>query len=1299
MSEGIPPPPSNADKISKIDTKLQSLAEDLGLSASSVEQSVFEIVKKVYPLTKSNPKLKPFIMAFIECTEKHAAFKKTKNHSDSVAFQEHYDSIEQSIVGLRSLLEQINSSPTTQFNNQDSAQIGQASVDAPSNGLAKVGRRSAESADGQLIVESAPAVEPASIVYEKLVSSILSERDRLAAAWLKLQYVKGIPALRALDAVACADVMNGISLLSRLVERSKESDDHLNNLMIKKMRRQAVGIIGQLQEGIKRLQNAAGLDEVTSGDSADGIPNIRRQRSAKHVPPADIPVKSSLPEDHSQKHRPEENNGLKKEIDVEYSSVSERLIELLLKVPDKNDISDIDSELARQLRSDIADLRMLYDKFASAANDPLANPAADQLKDVGRFLYLCDTIKDQISLLLDRVTETGVSDSLTLVPRPSGSVTQPHSPEGELMPHGQDPHITHPDDLLKRRRSELPIIEGVAEEVSPESLVVGANSFEELYNVIRALKTVKGRAGVFQAENLISAIEKVRQGRNDIVAITLALGIQKAVRRLLDSERHEGTMNNPAKDSDRKQSSQSYEQPPKEANDNTPGVIPLSDLTQNRLTEAESAEILLEYLEGGNNRTFGKEEKPRPPTDSQTVERESPESKQPVTAQKAEPMPGYTERLAKFDLENREYDAVRKQYAAALHEQTVRDATAGPLAFAKRWFGKGDRVAEEQFLALKERFATLEVKRVDAASERLALNEQTKDSLRRAGQLRSPQGIVSAKERSTTYEAALKNRFVLKRWQWENEIRQAALAEVARSREGSWSFKALNTAKSVAGVMGRHKGKIRLAVGTTIALSAAAFAAPGMAAAAGVTAGAMYAGRLGLSLGGGWAGSSLGRFIGGRMLQGATERQSIFEKQVQGTEKLSAANLRSLQGQAFQRAEDVQYYQKLKSGLTIGGGVLGGGAGFLAGQWADTSGVREQVQERVGRALNIPQVVPGDDVTHVWPDEQRNPQDRPNPNPEQRAATSYRVVPRDTLWAITQRELSSAFSNATPASRDSVTAQIMNELRQNAALREQVLGRQGSIDLIRPGDQINLERLRELIEARRSASPTEEIPLPPPAPPPAPPAPAPAPVGAPARVLTPTGESIGDTKFPAPPGSGRLPVTGNDPEAARIALRRASGGESVQERPEQVAQPGSGAAEVPKRGVNAAPPTADLRAQIQQRFGTEQAFVGARQALVDRIDQTVLGTWRILTGGAQSPFTTLSDVSLQELQRVRALPAPQLESYLQSRNITLNHYRSWDREMTALLNNLQRAGVQVPPTATVTRVIDLATLQAGPTVR
>jgi len=305
----------------------------------------------------------------------------------------------------------------------------------------------------------------------------------------------------------------------------------------------------------------------------------------------------------------------------------------------------------------------------------------------------------------------------------------------------------------------------------------------------------------------------------------------------------------------------------------------------------------------------------------------------------------YHEKLSQYESLQHEYSEVREQLRHVITAQTHEQARGGVLGSVRRWFGAETELARSQ-RELSDRLNTLELQKVAQEHLRAEANMIAKDILRRAqpGALVDESVLAARREadesRQRAYQQAQKRRYVLDRARWENNIKTKAFEEVAQQvaeeRKGTWAGTVINTTKALTSFMGRHKGKIRLAVGAVVAGSAAVLAAPGMAVAAGVGAGAAYGVRLGSSILGGWAGSSLGSLLGQRALDKQQARVERFEKDVLKPEvAVTASNLRTLQREAAGYTKQVERYKKLKTVSKLVLGVLGGGAGFFSGEFID----------------------------------------------------------------------------------------------------------------------------------------------------------------------------------------------------------------------------------------------------------------------------------------------------------------------------------------------------------------------------
>lgn len=69
-----------------------------------------------------------------------------------------------------------------------------------------------------------------------------------------------------------------------------------------------------------------------------------------------------------------------------------------------------------------------------------------------------------------------------------------------------------------------------------DSRIMGASSFEELYELIAALAVVPGSQSRHSADDLKKKIEQVRHGHRDITAVTRTFGLRKKVEQLLPSD-------------------------------------------------------------------------------------------------------------------------------------------------------------------------------------------------------------------------------------------------------------------------------------------------------------------------------------------------------------------------------------------------------------------------------------------------------------------------------------------------------------------------------------------------------------------------------------------------------------------------------------------------------------------------------------------------------------------------------------------------------------------------------------------
>ncbi len=75
-----------------------------------------------------------------------------------------------------------------------------------------------------------------------------------------------------------------------------------------------------------------------------------------------------------------------------------------------------------------------------------------------------------------------------------------------------------------------PIIDTLSER---EDLIKSANSFEDLYQVLRQIGDIRGTAKTYTAERLVEKIEMVRKGEATPLDITRTYGIRDKVQELL----------------------------------------------------------------------------------------------------------------------------------------------------------------------------------------------------------------------------------------------------------------------------------------------------------------------------------------------------------------------------------------------------------------------------------------------------------------------------------------------------------------------------------------------------------------------------------------------------------------------------------------------------------------------------------------------------------------------------------------------------------------------------------------------
>lgn len=67
--------------------------------------------------------------------------------------------------------------------------------------------------------------------------------------------------------------------------------------------------------------------------------------------------------------------------------------------------------------------------------------------------------------------------------------------------------------------------------------IENAESFDALYDAIRALDNIQGTVKSFTPEQLIKVIERVRHGHRPIEYVTRSYGIRAAVERLLENDK------------------------------------------------------------------------------------------------------------------------------------------------------------------------------------------------------------------------------------------------------------------------------------------------------------------------------------------------------------------------------------------------------------------------------------------------------------------------------------------------------------------------------------------------------------------------------------------------------------------------------------------------------------------------------------------------------------------------------------------------------------------------------------------
>lgn len=88
--------------------------------------------------------------------------------------------------------------------------------------------------------------------------------------------------------------------------------------------------------------------------------------------------------------------------------------------------------------------------------------------------------------------------------------------------------------LYMMEHAPMPNRQGVNE--GEDSRIMGASSFDELYELINALAVVPGSQANHSADNLRKKIDQVRHGHRDITAITRTFGLRKKVEQLLPSD-------------------------------------------------------------------------------------------------------------------------------------------------------------------------------------------------------------------------------------------------------------------------------------------------------------------------------------------------------------------------------------------------------------------------------------------------------------------------------------------------------------------------------------------------------------------------------------------------------------------------------------------------------------------------------------------------------------------------------------------------------------------------------------------
>lgn len=79
----------------------------------------------------------------------------------------------------------------------------------------------------------------------------------------------------------------------------------------------------------------------------------------------------------------------------------------------------------------------------------------------------------------------------------------------------------------------------------PESFEVSftsAQSFDELFEMMRSMGDIKGSAETYPAEDIISIINVIRAGRTDLmISVTRSFALRETVARLLEKEQSETT--------------------------------------------------------------------------------------------------------------------------------------------------------------------------------------------------------------------------------------------------------------------------------------------------------------------------------------------------------------------------------------------------------------------------------------------------------------------------------------------------------------------------------------------------------------------------------------------------------------------------------------------------------------------------------------------------------------------------------------------------------------------------------------